>query len=77
MTRPGRWISLLPILALVPRLGLSVIAADRQQVALETKALLLWWSSAALAVLVGLAELYVGATVVSRRHRGLASCGQR
>lgn len=72
MTRPGRWISLLPILALVPRLGLSVIAADRQQVALETKALLLWWSSGALAVLVGLAEIYVGATVVSRRHRGLA-----
>jgi hypothetical protein len=32
MSHPGRWISLLPILALVPRLGLSVIAADRQQV---------------------------------------------
>jgi len=69
---PGRWISLLPILALVPRLGLSVIAADRQPVAAETRALLLWWSSAALAVLVGLAEIYVGATVVSRRHTGLA-----
>jgi hypothetical protein len=72
MTHPGRWISLFPILALVPRLGLSVIAADRQQVAVETKALLLWWSSAALAVLVGLAEIYIGATVVSRRHKGLA-----
>jgi hypothetical protein len=42
MTRPGRWISLLPILALVPRLGLSVLAADRQQVAPETRGLLLW-----------------------------------
>jgi len=72
MTRPGRWISLLPILALVPRLGLSVLAADRQQVAPETRGLLLWWSSAALAVLVGLAEIYIGATVVSRRHTGLA-----
>ncbi len=28
MTRPGRWISLLPILALVPRLGLSVTAVE-------------------------------------------------
>jgi hypothetical protein len=72
MNHPGRWISLLPILALVPRLGLSVIAADRQPVTPETRALLLWWSSAALAVLVGLAEIYVGATVVSRRHTGLA-----
>lgn len=72
MSRPGRWISLLPIFALVPRLGLSVLAADRQQVTPETRALLLWWSSAALAVLVGLAEIYVGATVVSRRHTGLA-----
>jgi hypothetical protein len=60
MNRPGRWISLLPILALVPRLGLSVLAADRQQVAPETRGLLLWWSSAALAVLVGLAEIYIG-----------------
>jgi hypothetical protein len=72
MSRAGRWISLLPILALVPRLGLSVIAADRQEVSPETRALLLWWSSAALAVLVGLAEIYVGTTVVSRRHKGLA-----
>lgn len=72
MTRPGRWIALLSILALVPRLGLSVIAADRQQVAPDARALLLWWSSAALAVLVGLAEIYVGVTVVSRRHAGLA-----
>lgn len=72
MIRPGRLISLLPILALVPRLGLSVIAADRQQLAPETRTLLLWWSSAALAVLVGLAEIYVGATVVSRRHMPLA-----
>ena len=56
MTRPGRWFSLLPILALVPRLGLSVLAADRHLVDPETRALLLWWSSAALAVLVGLAE---------------------
>jgi hypothetical protein len=72
MSRPGRWISLLPILALVPRLGLSVIAADRQSVTPEARALLLWWSSAALAVLVGLAEIYIGATVVSRRHTGLA-----
>lgn len=72
MTRPGRWISLLPILALVPRLGLSVLAADRQQVAPETRGFLLWWSSAALAVLVGLAEIYIGATVVSRRHTSLA-----
>ncbi len=44
---------LLPILALAPRLGLSVIAADRQQVTPEARALLLWWSSAAFAVLVG------------------------
>ncbi len=72
MSRPGRWISLLPILALVPRLGLSVIAADRQQVTPETRSFLLWWSSAALAVLVGLAEIYVGATVVSLRHAALA-----
>ena len=72
MSHPGRWISLLPILALIPRLGLSVIAADRQQVAPETRALLLWWSSAALAALVGLAEIYVGVMVVSRRHAGLA-----
>jgi hypothetical protein len=69
---PGRWISLLPIVALVPRLGLSVLAADRQEVAPETRAFLLWWSSAALAILVGIAEVYVGATVVSRRHTGLA-----
>lgn len=72
MSHPGRWISLLPILALVPRLGLSVIAADRQIVSPETRALLLWSSSGALAVLVGLAEIYVGATVVSRRHMRLA-----
>lgn len=77
MTRPGRWISLPPILALVPRLGLSVLAADRQQVALETRALLLWSSSAALAVLVGFAEIYVGATVVSRRIPALPAFGRR
>jgi hypothetical protein len=72
MSRAGRWISLLSILALVPRLGLSVSAADRQEVSPETRAFLpFWWSSAALAVLVGLAEIYVGATVVSRRHKGL------
>jgi hypothetical protein len=71
MKKPGRWISLLPILALVPRLGLSVLAADRQAVSADTRADLLWWSSAALAVLVGLAEIYIGATVVSRRHYGL------
>jgi hypothetical protein len=72
MTRPGRWISLLPILALVPRLGLVVLAADRQAVAPETRTALLWISSAALAALVGLAEVYVGMAVVSRRHAGLA-----
>jgi hypothetical protein len=72
MTRPGRWISLLPILALIPRLGLVIVAADRQQVAPGTRAALLWLSSVALAVLVGLAELYVGSVVVSRRHGGLA-----
>jgi len=73
MNRPGRWISLFPILALVPRLGLVVLAADRQQVAPETRAILYWSSSAALAVLVGLAEVYVGIAVVSRRHAGLAT----
>jgi hypothetical protein len=73
MNRPGRWISLFPILALVPRLGLVVLAADRQQVAPETRAALLWLSSSALAVLVGLAEVYVGLAVISRRHAGLAS----
>jgi hypothetical protein len=71
--RPGRWISLLPIVALVPRLGLVVLASDRQTVAPETRAMLLWISSAALAVLVGLAELYVGLAVVSARHKGLAA----
>jgi len=73
MSRPGRWISLFPILALVPRLGLVVLAADRQPVAPDTRAALLWLSSAALAVLVGLAEVYIGIAVVSRRHAGLAS----
>ena len=73
MTRPGRWISLFPILALVPRLGLVVLAADRQEVPLDTRAALLWLSSAALAVLVGLAEVYIGIAVVSRRHGGLAT----
>jgi len=73
MTRPGRWISLFPILALVPRLGLVVLAADRQQVSPDTRAALLWLSSSALAVLVGLAEVYVGLAVISRRHTGLAS----
>jgi hypothetical protein len=70
--RPGRWISLFPILALIPRLGLVVLASDRQQVAPETRVALLWLSSAALAVLVGLAEVYIGIAVVSRRHGGLA-----
>jgi hypothetical protein len=73
MTRPGRWISLFPILALVPRLGLVVLAADRQEVASDTRAALLWLSSSALAALVGLAEVYVGLAVLSRRHAGLAS----
>jgi hypothetical protein len=72
MNRPGRWISLLPIVALVPRLGLVVLAADRQAVAPETRSALLWISSAALAALVGLAEVYVGMAVVSRRSGGLA-----
>jgi hypothetical protein len=72
MSRFGRWISLLPILALVPRLGLVVLASDHQQVSPGTRAALLWLSSAALAVLVGLAEAYVGMAVVSRRHAGLA-----
>ncbi|HEY0558441.1 MAG TPA: hypothetical protein VGG20_29590 [Thermoanaerobaculia bacterium] len=72
MIRPGRWISLFPILALVPRLGLVVLAADRQPVTPETRAALLWLSSTALAVLVGLAEVYIGIAVVSKRHGGLA-----
>jgi hypothetical protein len=72
LTRPGRLISLLPILAIVPRLGLVVLAADRQSVSLETRSALLWISSAALAALVGLAEVYIGMAVVSRRHTGLA-----
>jgi hypothetical protein len=55
-------------LALVPRLGLVIVAAERQQVAPETRAALLWTSSAALAVLVGLAEVYIGSAVVRRRH---------
>src|SRR5690349_17901418 len=71
MTRPGRWISPFPILALVPRLGLVVLAADRQEVSPESRAALLWVSAAALAVLVGLAEVYIGIAVVSRRHAGL------
>ena len=73
MTRPGRWISLFPILALVPRLGLVVLAADRQEVSPESRAALLWVSAAALAVLVGLAEVYIGIAVVSRRHTGLGA----
>src|SRR3954454_251207 len=73
MTQPGRWIScLLPILTLVPRLGLVVLAADRQTVAPETRTALLWISSAALAALVGLSEVYIGMAVVSRRNAGLA-----
>jgi hypothetical protein len=72
MSHPGRLISLLPILAIVPRLGLVVIAADRQAVAPDTRAALLWISSVALAALVGLAEVYVGMAVVSRRHAPLA-----
>jgi hypothetical protein len=71
--RPGRWISLFPIVALVPRLGLVVLASDRQQVAAETRVALFWLSSGALAVLVGLAEVYIGVAVVSKRHRGLAA----
>jgi uncharacterized membrane protein YqjE len=70
--RPGRLISLLPIIALVPRLGLVVLAADRQTVAPDTRSALLWISSTALAALVGLAEVYIGVAVVSRQHRGLA-----
>ena len=62
-----------PILALVPRLGLVVLAADRQEVSSDTRAALLWLSSTALAVLVGLAEVYVGFAVISRRHAGLAA----
>ena len=73
--RLGRWISLLPILALIPRLGLIVIAADRQTVAADTRAALLWISSGSLAALVGCAEVYVGVAVVSRRHGGLALHG--
>jgi hypothetical protein len=72
VTRPGRLISLLPIFAIVPRLGLVILAADRQTIDPNTRAALLWISSAALAVLVGLAEAYVGMAVVSRRHGGLA-----
>jgi hypothetical protein len=72
MARVGRWISLLPIFAVIPRLGLMVIAADRQAVGPETRAALLWVSSASLAALVGFAEVYVGVAVVSRRHGGLA-----
>jgi hypothetical protein len=41
MSRPGRLISLLPILATVPRLGLVVIAADRQTVSPDSRAALL------------------------------------
>jgi uncharacterized membrane protein YqjE len=51
---------------------LVVIAADRQTVSSDTRAALLWISSASLAALVGLAEVYVGMAVVSRRHTGLA-----
>ena len=72
MQRPGRLISFLPILALVPRLGLVVMATDRQQVGVDTRMALLWSSSVALAVLVGLSEAYVGMAVVSRKHAGLA-----
>ena len=72
MTRPGRLISLLPILAIIPRLGLVVLAADRHTVAPDTRSSLLWISSTALAALVGLAEVYMGMAVVSRRHSGLA-----
>jgi hypothetical protein len=71
--RLGRLTSLLPIVALVPRLGLIVLASDRQTVSPETRTTLLWISAAALAVLAGVAELYVGMAVVSRRHGGLAA----
>ena len=71
--RLGRLTSLLPIVALVPRLGLIVLASDRQTVSPETRTVLLWISAAALAVLAGVAELYVGMAVVSRRHGGLAA----
>jgi hypothetical protein len=70
--RPGQCIALLPIFALIPRLGLVVLSADRQAISPETRTALLWISSAALAALVGLAEVYVGMAVVSRRHLGLA-----
>src|SRR4029077_15718480 len=70
--RPGQCIALLPIFALIPRLGLVVLSADRQAISPETRTELLWISSAALAALVGLAEVYVGMAVVSRRHLGLA-----
>ena len=59
-----------PHLALVPGSAWSYLAADRQAVSPETRTALLWISSAALAALVGLAEVY--AAVVSRRHAGLA-----
>lgn len=42
------------------------------RVAPDTRAALLWLSSAALAMLVGLVEVYVVAAVVSQRHPGLA-----
>jgi len=47
------------------------LAADRQTVALDTQTALLWISSAALAALVGLSEVYIGMAVVSRRNAGL------
>jgi hypothetical protein len=73
MQRPGKLISLLPIPALIPRLGLVMIASDRQVVAADTREALLWVSSSALALLAGLAELYIGWAVVSRRHGGLGA----
>jgi hypothetical protein len=72
MARAGRWISLIPIAAVIPRLGLMVIAADRQPISQDTRQALLWVSSTALAVLVGSAEVYVGIAVVARKHKGLA-----
>jgi hypothetical protein len=72
MARAGRCISLFPIAAVIPRLGLMVVAADRQPIGQGTRAALLWISAIALAVLVGSAEVYLGLAVVSRRHKGLA-----
>jgi hypothetical protein len=70
MTRPGYLISLLITLAVVPRFGLLVMAADRQPAAPDALASLL--GSTVLAVSVGLSEVYVGIVAVSHRHASLA-----